>query len=163
MQSRRNFLKTTALASAALAFQSFSGKTEEIEEPTNVGKTNRPIVISTWNFGIKANGAAWEILKNNGRALDAVEAGVKIPEGDPNQRSVGYGGRPDRDGRVTLDSCIMDEFANIGSVAALENIKHPVSVARMVMEKTPHVMLVGDGALQFALNSSCPFFGSPCA
>ena len=151
MANRRNFLKTTALASAALAFQSFSGKPEEIEEPTNVGKTNRPIVISTWNFGVQANGAAWEILKNNGRALDAVEAGVKIPEGDPNQRSVGYGGRPDRDGRVTLDSCIMDEFANIGSVAALENIKHPVSVARAVMEKTPHVMLVGDGALQFAL------------
>lgn len=156
MANRRNFLKTTALASAALAFQSFSGKTEEIEEPTNVGKTNRPIVISTWNFGVKANGAAWEILKNNGRALDAVEAGVKIPEGDPNQRSVGYGGRPDRDGRVTLDSCIMDEFANIGSVAALENIKHPVSVARMVMEKTPHVMLVGDGALQFALAQGFP-------
>ena len=151
MANRRNFLKTTALASAALAFQSFSGKPEEIEEPTNVGKTNRPIVISTWNFGVQANGAAWEILKNNGRALDAVEAGVKIPEGDPNQRSVGYGGRPDRDGRVTLDSCIMDEYANIGSVAALENIKHPVSVARAVMEKTPHVMLVGDGALQFAL------------
>lgn len=151
MANRRNFLKTTALASAALAFQSFSGKQEEIEEPTNVGKTNRPIVISTWNFGVQANADAWEILKNNGRALDAVEAGVKIPEGDPNQRSVGYGGRPDRDGRVTLDSCIMDEFANIGSVAALENIKHPVSVARAVMEKTPHVMLVGDGALQFAL------------
>ncbi len=151
MGNRRNFLKTTALASAALAFQSFSGKPEEIEEPTNLGKSNRPIVISTWNFGVQANGAAWEILKNNGRALDAVEAGVKIPEGDPNQRSVGYGGRPDRDGRVTLDSCIMDEFANIGSVAALENIKHPVSVARAVMEKTPHVMLVGDGALQFAL------------
>jgi len=77
---------------------------------------------------------------------------VKIPEGDPNERSVGYGGRPDRDGRVTLDSCIMDEFSNIGSVACLEHIKHPISVARAVMEKTPHVMLVGDGALQFALS-----------
>jgi N4-(beta-N-acetylglucosaminyl)-L-asparaginase len=70
----------------------------------------------------------------------------------PNERSVGYGGRPDRDGRVTLDACIMDEFSNIGSVACLEHIKHPISVARMVMEKTPHVMLVGDGALQFALS-----------
>jgi N4-(beta-N-acetylglucosaminyl)-L-asparaginase len=76
---------------------------------------------------------------------------VKIPEGDPKERSVGYGGRPDRDGRVTLDACIMDEFSNIGSVACLEYIKHPISVARAVMEKTPHVMLVGDGALQFAL------------
>jgi N4-(beta-N-acetylglucosaminyl)-L-asparaginase len=84
--------------------------------------------------------------------LDAVEAGVKVPEGDPTERSVGYGGRPDRDGRVTLDACIMDEFSNIGSVACLEHIKHPISVARAVMEKTPHVMLVGDGALQFALS-----------
>ncbi|MGV9004596.1 isoaspartyl peptidase/L-asparaginase family protein [Flavobacterium sp.] len=149
MGNRRNFLKTTALASAAFALNSFRSKEDEIQLETN--KINKPIVISTWNFGVQANGAAWEILKNNGRALDAVEAGVKIPEGDPNQRSVGYGGRPDRDGKVTLDSCIMDEYANIGSVAALENIKHPVSVARAVMEKTPHVMLVGDGALQFAL------------
>jgi N4-(beta-N-acetylglucosaminyl)-L-asparaginase len=108
-------------------------------------------VVSTWRFGIEANAAAWEILKQNGRALDAVEAGVKIPEGDPTERSVGYGGRPDRDGRVTLDACIMDEHSNIGSVACLENIKHPISVARAVMEKTPHVMLVGDGALDFAL------------
>lgn len=84
--------------------------------------------------------------------MDAVEAGVKVPEGDLTERSVGYGGRPDRDGRVTLDACIMDEFSNIGSVACLEHIKHPISVARAVMEKTPHVMLVGDGALQFSLS-----------
>ena len=77
---------------------------------------------------------------------------MKIPEGDPKERSVGYGGRPDRDGRVTLDACIMDENSNIGSVACLEHIKHPITVARAVMEKTPHVMLVGDGALQFALS-----------
>ncbi len=96
--------------------------------------------------------AAWEVLKNNGKALDAVEAGVKVPEGDPNERSVGYGGRPDRNGRVTLDACIMDEKANIGAVGCLEHIEHPTSVARAVMEKTPHVMLVGDGALEFALS-----------
>jgi N4-(beta-N-acetylglucosaminyl)-L-asparaginase len=149
MANRRNFIKTTAAASIGLALQSFSSKEEEKVNIT--GKVNKPIVISTWNFGVKANGAAWDILKNNGRALDAVEAGVKIPEGDPNERSVGYGGRPDRDGRVTLDACIMDEFSNIGAVACLEFIKHPISVARAVMEKTPHVMLVGDGALQFAL------------
>ncbi len=150
MANRRDFIKTTAVASIGLALQSFSSKNEE--QIISTGKVNKPIVISTWNFGIKANGAAWEILKNNGRALDAVEAGVKIPEADPNERSVGYGGRPDRDGRVTLDACIMDEFSNIGSVACLEFIKHPISVARAVMEKTPHVMLVGDGALQFALS-----------
>ena len=100
---------------------------------------------------MEANNAAWQILINNGRALDAVEEGVKIPEGNPEERSVGYGGRPDRDGKVTLDACIMDEFSNIGSVACLEHIMHPISVARAVMEKTPHVMLVGDGALEFAL------------
>ena len=151
MSNRRNFIKTSAIATVAVALHSFQSK-EEDEPIIATGKTNKPIVISTWNFGVKANGAAWEILNNNGRAIDAVEAGVKIPEGDPTERSVGYGGRPDRDGRVTLDACIMDEFSNIGSVACLEHIKHPISVARAVMEKTPHVMLVGDGALQFALS-----------
>lgn len=152
MTNRRNFLKTTALATAGMAFQAFKGVTERNENHSNTEQVTQPIVLSTWNFGIQANGAAWEILKNNGRALDAVEAGVKIPEGDPTERSVGYGGRPDREGRVTLDACIMDEFSNIGSVACLEHIKHPISVARRVMENTPHVMLVGEGALQFALN-----------
>ena len=151
MANRRNFLKTTALASAGLALQAFSTKSENSEVQSISKKINKPIVLSTWRFGIEANEAAWEVLKNKGRALDAVEAGVKIPEGNPNERSVGYGGRPDRDGRVTLDACIMDEFSNIGSVACLEYIKHPISVARLVMEKSPHVMLVGEGALQFAL------------
>lgn len=151
MTNRRNFLRTAAIASAAVALNAFKGKPEE-EKDFPSKKGIKPIVLSTWNFGLQANAAAWEILKNNGRALDAVEAGVKVPEGDPNERSVGYGGRPDRDGRVTLDACIMDENANIGSVACLEFIKHPITVARAVMEKTPHVMLVGDGALQFALS-----------
>jgi isoaspartyl peptidase/L-asparaginase-like protein (Ntn-hydrolase superfamily) len=83
--------------------------------------------------------------------LDAVEAGARVPEGDPLETSVGLGGLPDRDGRVTLDACIMDEHGNCGSVAFLQHIVHPISVARKVMEKTPHVMLAGDGALQFAL------------
>jgi N4-(beta-N-acetylglucosaminyl)-L-asparaginase len=100
---------------------------------------------------LQANEEAWKVLSKGGRALDAVEKGVRLVEDDPNERSVGYG-RPDRDGRVTLDACIMDEKANIGSVACLENIKNPISVARAVMEKTPHVMLVGDGALQFAVS-----------
>ncbi|MDI6049115.1 N(4)-(beta-N-acetylglucosaminyl)-L-asparaginase [Flavobacterium sp. XS2P24] len=151
MNNRRNFIRTAAIASAAVALNSFKGKPEE-ENDFSSKKGSKPIVLSTWNFGIQANAAAWEVLKNNGRALDAVEAGVKVPEGDPKERSVGYGGRPDRDGRVTLDACIMDENANIGSVGCLEFIKHPIAVARAVMEKTPHVMLVGDGALQFALS-----------
>ncbi|WP_374540380.1 isoaspartyl peptidase/L-asparaginase family protein [Flavobacterium sp.] len=151
MANRRKFIKTAALGSAAFALSSFKTKIVVVSE-SSLNKVKKPIVLSTWNFGLQANEAAWKILKNNGRALDAVEAGVKIPEGDPKERSVGYGGRPDRDGRVTLDACIMDEYANIGSVACLEHIKHPISVARAVMEKTPHVMLVGDGALQFALS-----------
>jgi len=114
-------------------------------------KITKPIVISTWNFGVSANAEAWKILWKSGSALDAVESGVHVPEADPTINTVGYGGLPDRDGRVTLDACIMDEHANIGAVACLEYIVHPISVARKVMEKTPHVMLVGDGALQFAL------------
>lgn len=152
MTNRRNFLKKTALATAGLALTSFKNTTETAENKIELNTVQKPLVLSTWRFGIEANAAAWEILSKNGRALDAVEAGVKIPEGDPNERSVGYGGRPDRDGKVTLDACIMDEFSNIGSVACLEHIKHPISVARAVMEKTPHVMLVGKGALQFALS-----------
>jgi len=146
--TRRNFIKMSALSAAAIPFANISA------DPLQVNKSdvNKPIVLSTWNFGLVANQSAWEILNKGGRALDAVEAGVKFVEADPKQKSVGLGGRPDRDGRVTLDACIMDEFSNIGSVACLEHIVHPVSVARDVMEKTQHVMLVGDGALQFALS-----------
>lgn len=109
-----------------------------------------PMVISTWTQP-KAHQAAQAVLDRNGRALDIVEAGVRVPEADPADTSVGYGGLPDRDGRVTLDACIMDERGNAGSVTFLEHIMHPISVARAVMEKTPHVMLSGDGALTFAL------------
>ena len=145
-------MKLSLLSSAALLagknVLAGSATIEDVKYKTVKGK---PIVISTWDFGKEANVAAWKVLEKNGRALDAVEAGVKVPEADPNNQSVGYGGRPDRDGRVTLDACIMDEKMNCGSVACLEYIMHPISVARMVMEKTPHVMLAGDGALQFAL------------
>lgn len=148
MTTRRKFLKLSAITASLAVFNRV--KAAGIVEYSSA-KGIRPIVISTWRFGLEANAAAWEVLRNNGRALDAVEAGVKVPEADPKERSVGLGGRPDRDGRVTLDACIMDENMNIGSVACLEHIVHPISVARAVMEKTPHVMLVGDGALQFAL------------
>ena len=115
MKTRRDFIKTAAVAGVGLAFTGVKAESN-LRFPT---KINKPIVVSTWRFGIEANAAAWEVLKQNGRALDAVEAGVKIPEGDPTERSVGYGGRPDRDGRVTLDACIMDEQSNIVSVACL--------------------------------------------
>ncbi|WP_308005172.1 N(4)-(beta-N-acetylglucosaminyl)-L-asparaginase, partial [uncultured Chryseobacterium sp.] len=151
MQSRRKFLKKSAVASLALAVNPLDLLAKNQPENNNT-IINKPIVLSTWNFGLKANEEAWTILGKGGRALDAVEKGVRLVENDPEERSVGYGGRPDRDGRVTLDACIMDENYNIGSVACLENIKNPISVARAVMEKTPHVMLVGDGALQFAVS-----------
>jgi N4-(beta-N-acetylglucosaminyl)-L-asparaginase len=142
MTTRRKFIQAAALGASVLSVKSVIAASKPVR---------KPIVLSTWNFGLQANEAAWKILGNGGRALDAVEAGAKVPEGDPNERSVGYGGLPDRDGYVTLDACIMDEAGNCGSVAFLQHIVHPISVARMVMEKTPHVMLVGDGALQFAL------------
>ena len=109
-----------------------------------------PIVISTWNHGLAANEAAYQILKSGGEALDAVEKGVNVPENDPKVMSVGYGGLPDEDGHVTLDACIMDKNGNAGSVAFLQGYKNAISVARKVMEKTRHVMLVGEGAEAFA-------------
>lgn len=124
-----------------------------IQLPSNSSHyVKKPIVISTWDFGVAANQEAWKILNLGGRAIDAVEAGVKIAEADLSNPTVGKGGYPDRDGYVTLDACIMDEQGNCGAVAALEHIVHPISVARRVMEKTPHVFLVGEGALQFALS-----------
>jgi N4-(beta-N-acetylglucosaminyl)-L-asparaginase len=154
MSSRRNFIKKSALASAlavtgvpkianALAGENLSEITE--------GK--KPVVISTWNHGLAANEVAWKILSEKGTALDAVEKGVMVCEDDFTNLSVGLGGLPDRDGNVTLDACIMDEKGRCGGVAFLQRIKHPVSVARMVMEKTPHVLLAGKGAQKFALDN----------
>jgi N4-(beta-N-acetylglucosaminyl)-L-asparaginase len=148
MSTRRRFLQTSVLGSAAV----LTGKQVLADSvPLSKSVVKKPIVISTWDFGKAANAEAWTILGNGGRALDAVEAGVKIPEADPANQSIGYGGLPDRDGHVTLDACIMDEFYNCGSVMALEHIVHAISIARLVMEKTPHIVLAGDGALQFAL------------
>ena len=115
----------------------------------------KPVVISTWEAGLEANKAAWEVLRNKGKAIDAVEKGVMVTEASQNC-CVGLSANPDRDGFVTLDACIMDDKFNCGSVAFLERIKHPVSVARRVMEKTPHVMLVGAGAQQFAVAEGFP-------
>jgi N4-(beta-N-acetylglucosaminyl)-L-asparaginase len=148
MTSRRKFLKLSALTSSLVIFNRSRAAELLPYKPAGPGG---PLVLSTWRFGVPANAAAWEILQKGGRALDAVEAGVRVPEGDPNERSVGLGGRPDRDGIVSLDACIMDENSNIGAVAFLQHIVHPISVARAVMEKTPHAMIVGEGALQFAL------------
>jgi N4-(beta-N-acetylglucosaminyl)-L-asparaginase len=133
---RRTFLQTTTLLGAGLS-------------ATAKAATSEPLIIATWK-NEKATIAGWNKLMETGKALDGVEAGARIPEADPNDTSVGYGGYPDRDGHVTLDACIMDHLGNAGSVTFLEGIMHPISVARAVMEKTPHVMLSGAGALKFA-------------
>jgi N4-(beta-N-acetylglucosaminyl)-L-asparaginase len=144
MQDRRQFLKSAAASSSLLLASTLPLRAE-------TPAATLPRVVSTWDFGVAANKAAWEILADKGRALDAVEAGARVPEADLRNHSVGRAGYPDRDGRVTLDASIMDEQGNCGAVAAIEHIAHPISVARRVMERTPHVLLVGDGALQFAL------------
>ena len=142
MLNRRKFLQLTALSAPVLNSRgSFAAKVNA-----------KPVVISTWDSGMAVNTAAWKVLSAGGRSLDAVEAGAIHIENEINC-CVGLGGYPDRDGIVTLDSCIMDEHANCGAVAGLERIKHPVSVARKVMELTPHVILVGSGAQQFALEN----------
>ncbi|MCL5031473.1 MAG: N(4)-(beta-N-acetylglucosaminyl)-L-asparaginase [Bacteroidetes bacterium] len=158
MTTRRKFIiETIAVTTAAAAAIHPSGRKiskglMSFEKTFgNSQNRNKPVVISTWDFGIRANAKAWETLSANGRALDAVEKGVSVIEADPTITTVGYGGFPDRDGYVTLDASIMDENGNAGAVAFLQHIMHPASVARMVMEKTPHVMIVGDGALKFAL------------
>ena len=142
MLNRRRFLELSGLAPLLLSFRS--------RQPAR--QAANPIVISTWAQNVKANAAAWQVLGAGGTVLDALEAGVKVPEADPNDTSVGYGGLPDRDGKVTLDACIMDHEGNCGAVFCLEHIMHPISVARLVMEQTPHVQLAGAGALAFALS-----------
>ncbi len=148
MATRRNFVKTTSLGSL------FSGTLlGACVMPEPQAKTvNKPVAISTWQHGLAANQGAWEILSAGGSALDAAEAGVRITESDPETTTVGIGGRPDRNGHVTLDACIMNSAGDCGSVAFLQHIKNPISVARKVMEETPHVMLAGQGALDFALS-----------
>lgn len=147
---RRSFFKL-GLATAALGLVKPSRATELIHSSFEE-KINGPIVLSTWEHGLAANAKAWEVLSKGGKAIDAVEQGVMVTESDLSNRSVGVGGRPDRDGHVTLDACIMDEKSRCGAVGCLEGIAHPISVARSIMENTQHVMLVGEGAKQYALD-----------
>ncbi|HJR73426.1 MAG TPA: N(4)-(beta-N-acetylglucosaminyl)-L-asparaginase [Luteimonas sp.] len=142
MSTRRDFLQTLLLTAGALALP---GAVRAASAQAR-GK-----VVSTWDFGVQANQAAWKVIAGGGSALDAVEAGARWAEGDLCNSTVGRCGNPDRDGVLTLDASIMDGDGRCGAVAALQDIAHPVSVARRVMEKTPHVMLVGEGAQQFAI------------
>ena len=150
MINRRKFIYTSAFTSFAALL---TNKVKAM--PSQEIITGKPVVISTWDAGLAANKAAWEVLSKKGKAIDAVEKGVMVTE-DSQNCCVGLGANPDRDGFVTLDASIMDDKFNCGSVAFLERIKHPISVARRVMEKTPHVMLVGVGAQQFAVAEGFP-------
>jgi N4-(beta-N-acetylglucosaminyl)-L-asparaginase len=114
-----------------------------------------PVVIGTWNVP-EATTEAYQVLASGGSAIDAVEAGCRLEEANEQGQSVGKGGLPDRDGQVTLDACIMDSKGNSGAVVYLKDVVHAVSVARKVMEETPHVMLAGAGAKQFAIEQGFP-------
>lgn len=156
MGSRREFLRTSLLATSSLALPRdvMARHTAELlptDHPPTGGR-----VVSTWNFGVGANAAAWPVLARGGSALDAVETGARWAEGDLCNTTVGHCGYPDRDGVLTLDASIMRGDGSCGAVAALEDIEHPVSVARAVMERTPYVMLVGEGAQEFAVSQGFP-------
>jgi N4-(beta-N-acetylglucosaminyl)-L-asparaginase len=152
MQNRRGFLRLAAMSGG------FVPLVRKGLSPTftHAAPPGKPLVVSTWDFGVPANRAAWSVLQQGGRALDAVEAGARVVEADPSVQTVGLGGFPDQDGQVTLDACIMDEKGRAGAVGCLTDIVHAVSVARRVMERTPYVMLVGEGALAFAVAEGFP-------
>ena len=152
---RRNFIKKATLTGVGLAVGSTLSdcveKNPKEKKTTLLTEASLPLVIATWNVK-NATSKAWEVLQKGQSALDAVEQGCMIEEANAEGQSVGKGGLPDREGNVTLDACIMNKEGNCGSVVYLQNIVHAVSVARKVMEETPHVMLAGKGAEQFAVS-----------
>ena len=149
---RRTFIGIPAAVAAAAHLTAGEAQTAALHSGM---KVKLPAVVSTWDSGIRANAAAWPLLAERRLALDAVEAAGRASE-DEISCCVGLGANPDRDGTVTLDACIMNGNGDCGSVAYLERIKHPVSVARKVMELTPHVLLAGRGAQQFAAANGFP-------
>jgi N4-(beta-N-acetylglucosaminyl)-L-asparaginase len=146
---RREFFRLSALGLPVLIAGQADG------QAAGSSKFKLPVAISTWDSGLHANAAAWPIISKGGLAIDAVEAAGRAVEDEPSC-CVGLAAYPDRDGKVTLDSCIMDGRGNCGAVSFVDRIKHPVSLARKVMEATPHVMLSGDGARQFAIENGFP-------
>lgn len=153
---RRKFIQNASLSTLGIAIGSTvfaSERSLNILEDNSKEHTaaNFPMVIATWNV-TQSTEAAFKVLEQGKSALDAVEEGCKLEEADVKNQSGGYGGLPDRDGKVTLDACIMDSKGNYGAVVYLQNILHPISVARKVMEETPHVILAGKGAEQFAIS-----------
>ncbi len=154
---RRNFIQNASIAGLGIvagnSIVSCKEKMMKDDESiaTTVDKPSLPLVIATWHVK-EASAKAWAILEGGGNSIDAVEQGCMVEEANEKGQSVGKGGLPDRDGNVTLDACIMDNNGNCGAVVYLKDVKHAVSVARKVMEDTPHVMLAGEGAKQFAIS-----------
>ena len=147
--SRRDFFKNAAGVGLGISFfERFLFK-RGVQTGASAGL---PVVISSGGHGLKANEASWEILIKGGSSLDAVERGANVIESDPEDMSVGIGGLPNEEGEVELDASIMSGAdRNAGAVGAIKYIENPCSVARLVMERSDHVMLVGMGALRFAL------------
>jgi N4-(beta-N-acetylglucosaminyl)-L-asparaginase len=152
MFGRRKFLKSSIFASSFLLPVSWGHATQDYSPAKSSLKKHMPLILSTWNHGMAANDRAWEVLEKSGNLIDAMEEGVKVTESDLNNLSVGLQGLPDREGIVTLDASIMKGDGSCGSVAFVRQIKHPISLARKVMEQTPHVLLAGEGARQFAIS-----------
>lgn len=153
---RRKFIQNASLTTLGIAVGSAAFASEKTSIPKEERQSENlaahfPLVIATWDVK-KSTEEAWQVLKKGKSALDAVEQGCMVEEANAEGQSVGIGGLPDRDGNVTLDACIMDSKGNYGAVVYLQNILHPISVARKVMEETPHVILAGQGAEQFALS-----------
>lgn len=154
MSQRRKFIKQSLISSAFLVPGVSQAFSQQIPKKPEAGE--KPLILSTWNHGIPANADAWKKLQETGSILDAVEAGVRNTELDLENLSVGLQGLPDREGITTLDASIMTGDGSCGSVAFVRQVKHPISLARAVMEKTPHVMLAGEGARQFAIAEGFP-------
>lgn len=157
---RRNFIQRTALGSLAVVggSKALAGSLSSTEPNPKSSMSNSeamPLVVATWNVP-NATEAAYTVLQSGGSALDAVEQGCRVEEANAEGQSVGIGGLPDREGHVTLDACIMNSKGDYGAVVYLQNIKHPISVARKVMEETPHVIMAGSGAEQFAVSQGFP-------
>lgn len=149
--NRRKFIKNSVLTSLGLGFSGtlFGNSIPKANFHKPKSSANYPLVIATWNVP-NATSKAWEVLQKGGSALDAIEKGCNVEEEDIHNSSVGFGGLPDREGIVTLDACVMDHKGNYGSVVFMQNVVYAISVARKVMQETPHVLLAGKGAEEFA-------------
>ena len=151
---RRKFIQNASLSTiGVVATASVISCENRAENNNNVlgSVIIKPIIIATWRVP-NATAKAWEVLQDGGTSLDAVEQGCMIEEADVKNASVGKGGLPDRDGNVTLDACIMDKNGDYGAVMCVQNITHVISLARKVMEETPHVMLAGKALRNLVIN-----------